>query len=154
MGGGGDERILNGAYPFSGFHCHAILICICRSTLVSVWCEGDEPVRVGSKVLCNYEGRDGYAERLEPIGIVVGHDGSSEECNPWVVLVKKLDGTGYDYNYFTEPDIKVLDDFDSAQCTLSAALAICGGEERGMVKIFLSDLTKNFGKVHKELENE
>lgn len=120
----------------------------------TVWSKGDEPVRVGSKVLCNYEGRDGYAERLEPIGIVIGHDGESEMSSPWVVLVRKLDGAGYDYNYFTESDIKVLDDFDSGQCTLGAALTICGGEARGMTKVFLSDLTKNFGKVHKELENE
>ena len=119
-----------------------------------IWTKGDEPVRVGSKVLCNYEGRDGYAERLEPIGIVIGHDGSSEASCPWVVLVRKLDGTGYDYNYFAEPDIKVLDDFDSDQCTLGAALTICGGEARGMLKRFLSDLTKGFGKVHEELENE
>lgn len=121
---------------------------------MSVWCKGDEPVRVGSKVLCNYKGRDGYAERLEPIGVVVGHDGSPDMSYPWAVLVRKLDGTGYDYNYFTEQDIKVLDHFDSAKCTLGAALTICGGEERGMVKRFLSDLTKDFGKVHKELEDE
>ena len=121
---------------------------------MSVWCKGDEPVRVGSKVLCNYEGRDGYADRLEPIGVVIGHDGSSEMSYPWVVLTRKLDGTGYDYNFFTEPDIKVLDYFDSAECTLGAALTICGSEGRGMLKRFLSDLTKNFGKVHEELEYE
>ena len=119
-----------------------------------IWCKGDEPVRVGSKVLCNFGGRDGYAERLEPIGIVIGHDGSSEASCPWVVLVRTLDGAGYDYNYFAEPDIKVLDHFDSAQCTLGAALTICGGEAWGMTKTFLSDLTKNFGKVHEELEYE
>lgn len=121
---------------------------------MSVWCKGDEPVRVGSKVLCNYEGRDGYAERLEPIGIVIGHDGSSEMAYPWAVLVRRLDGAGYDYNYFTELDLKVLDDFDSDQCALGAALTICGGEVRGMTKVFLSDLTKDFGKVHEELEYE
>lgn len=117
-----------------------------------VWSKGDEPVRVGSKVLCNYVGRDGFAERLEPIGVVVGHDGSTEMGYPWAVLVRRLDGAGYDYNYFIESEIKVLGDFDSAQCTLDAALTICGGEARGMVRRFLSDLTKNFGKVHKELE--
>lgn len=120
----------------------------------TVWSKGDEPVRVGSKVLCNYEGRDGYAERLEPIGIVIGHDGSSEIAYPWVVLTRELGGVGYDYNYFMEKDIKVLDDFDSDQCTLGAALTICGGEARGMLKRFLSDLTKDFGKVHEELEYE
>lgn len=119
-----------------------------------IWSKGDEPVRVGSKVLCNYEGNPARSGMLEPIGIVIGHDGSSDMCHPWVVLVRKLDGTGYDYNYFTESGIKVLDHFDSAQCTLGAALTICGGEAGGMTKAFLSDLTKDFGKVHEELENE
>ena len=72
-GGGVDERIPNGVYPFSGFHCHTIPICICRSTLVSVtWCKSDEPVRVGCKVLCNYEGRGHFKGILEPVGIVIG----------------------------------------------------------------------------------
>ena len=118
------------------------------------WCKGDEPVRVGSKVLCNYEGRDGYAERLEPIGIVIGHDGSSEKNYPWIVLVRKLHGTGYDYDFFTESGIKVLDYFDSAEYTLGAALDICGGGAGGILELCLSNLKESFGKVHKKLEDE
>ena len=53
---------------------------------MSVWCKGDEPVRVGSKVLCNYERIHHFKGILEPIGIVIGHDGSTAESKPWIVL--------------------------------------------------------------------
>lgn len=36
-----------------------------------VWSKGDEPVRIGSKVLCNYEGREDFEGKLEPVGVVV-----------------------------------------------------------------------------------
>lgn len=152
--GCGDERILNGVYPFSSFLCCAILVCVFRSgsALVSVWCKGDEPVRVGSKVLCNYDDRDGYAEVLEPIGIVVGHDGTSKLSYPWVVLAKKLDGVGYRCNFFVESELKVLGNFDSAEDVLGVALDISGGGARGALKACLSKIKKSFGKVHEELE--
>lgn len=80
---------------------------------MSVWCKGNEPVRVGSKVLCNYEGRRDFESSLEPVGVVVHHDGSASSHRPWVVLVKRTSGVGYDYNYFVEGELKVLDNYDS-----------------------------------------
>ena len=153
VGGGGDERILNGFYPFSGFHCHDVSSCVCRSTLVSVWCRGDEPVRVGSKVLCNYECRDGYADRLEPIGIVVGHDGSPERNYPWVVLARNLDGIGYDCNYFCEDELKVLDYYDSAE-GFWVVIEGVAPTPSNYLNLLLGNVNGQFGKVHKELENE
>lgn len=151
---GGNERILNGVYTFSGFHCHTILVFVCRSTLVRVWCKGDEPVRVGSKVLCNYEGNPTRAGMLEPVGVVIWHDGSRAGLAPWAVLTKFLNGKGFDYNYFGGGDLKVLDNYDSEEDILSASRDICMGEPTGVINHILSDLSTQFGKVHKELEDE
>ena len=117
------------------------------------WCKGDEPVRVGSKVLCNYEGRDGYAERLEPIGIVVHHDGSASSHRPWVVLVKRTSGVGHDYNYFVDGELKVLDNYDSVEGLLFAIEDIAPTRSR-YLNIVLTGVREQFGRVHKELENE
>lgn len=118
---------------------------------MSVWCKGDEPVRVGSKVLCNYGDREGYADRLEPIGVVVGHDGSREMSYPWVVLVRTLDGSGYDYNYFCEDQLKVLGDYDSVE-GFCVAIEDVTPSPRHDLNLLLSETRNQFGKVHKELE--
>ena len=153
VGGGGDERILNGVYPFSSFLCCAVLVCVCGSALVSVWSKGDEPVRVGSKVLCNYEVRHHFEGVLEPVGIVVGHDGSTIEDKPWVVLTRFLVTGDYDYNYFCEEDLKVLDYFDSAEGLLVAIEDVAPTPSASLNRL-LRSVSGQFGKLHKELENE
>lgn len=118
-----------------------------------IWSKGDEPVRVGSKVLCNYEGREDFEGKLEPVGVVVHHDGSSSGCRPWVVLVKRTSGVGCDYNYFVEDELKVLDNYDSVEGLLLVIEDIT--PTRSMyLNIVLSEVHEQFGKVHRELEDE
>ena len=119
-----------------------------------VWSKGDEPVRVGSKVLCNYSEDSFLADNLEPVGVVIGHDGSHARHSPWVVLTNFLNGKDHDYNYFVEWDLKVLGNYDSPEDVLEASRQLCGGEPTGGIKDYLLDISDQFGKVHKELENE
>ena len=118
-----------------------------------VWSKGDEPVRVGSKVLCNYEVRRHFNGILEPVGIVIGHDGSSPENKPWIVLTKSLITGDYDYNYFCEDDLKVLDYYDSAE-GLWVAIEDIAPSPSHYLNLLLSNTREQFGKVHKELEDE
>lgn len=117
------------------------------------WCKGDEPVRVGSKVLCNYEGREDFEGKLEPVGVVVHHDGSASSHRPWIVLVKRISGVGWDHNYFVEGELKVLDNYDSAEGFLLAVEDIAPTKSI-YLNILLAEVHDQFGKVHRELENE
>ena len=117
----------------------------------AVWSKGDEPVRVGSKVLCNYERRDYFKGILEPIGIVIGHDGSDIASKPWIVLTRTIITDGYDYNYFIEDDLKVLGNYDSVE-GLWEAIEDMAPSPRHDLNLLLSETRNQFGKVHKELE--
>ena len=119
---------------------------------MSVWCKGDEPVRIGSKVLCNYEGREDFEGELEPVGVVVHHDGSASSHRPWVVLVKRTSGVGYDYNYFVEGELKVLGNYDSVEGLLLVVEDIAPTRNRYLNTV-LTEVREQFGKVHKELED-
>lgn len=118
-----------------------------------IWSKGDEPVRVGSKVLCNYEGREDFKGKLEPVGVVIHHDGSASGHRPWVVLVKLTSGVGCDYNYFVEDELKVLDNYDSVEGLLLAIEGIAPTRSH-YLNLLLSNTRDQFGKVHKELEDE
>lgn len=116
-----------------------------------VWSKGDEPVRVGSKVLCNYEGMRRFKGILEPIGLVIGHDGSSAESKPWIVLTETIITDDYDYNYFYEDDLKVLGNYDSFE-GLWVTIEDIAPSPRHDLNLLLSETRNQFGKVHKELE--
>lgn len=118
---------------------------------MSVWCKGNEPVRVGSKVLCNYEGMRRFRGILEPIGIVIGNDGSPIEFKPWIVLTGTIITDDYDYNYFIEDDLKVLGSYDSVE-GLWEAIEDIAPSPRHDLNLLLSETRNQFGKVHKELE--
>lgn len=120
---------------------------------MSVWCKGNEPVRVGSKVLCNYEGRRHFKGILEPVGLVIGHDGSTIESRPWIVLTRSVITDDYDYNYFCEDELKVLDYYDTAE-GLWVAIEDVAPIRSNYLNLLLGDVKGQFGKVHKELENE
>lgn len=118
-----------------------------------IWTKGDEPVRVGSKVLCNYEGREDFEGKLEPVGVVVYHDGSASIHRPWVVLVKRTSGVGCDYNYFVEDELKVLDNYDSVE-GLCVTIEDIAPSRSHYLNLLLGNTRDQFGKVHKELEDE
>lgn len=118
-----------------------------------VWCKGDEPVRVGSKVLCNYERRRQFKDILEPIGIVIGHDGSTPEARPWIVLTRSLASGGWDFNFFCECDLKVLGGYDSLEECMSVVEGIAEKPTQ-YLNMMLREVHGQFRKVHKELENE
>ena len=117
------------------------------------WCKGDEPVRVGCKVLCNYESRGHFKGILEPVGLVIGHDGSNTESRPWIVLTRCLITDDYGYNYFCEDDLKVLDYYDSAE-GFWVAIEDVAPTPSMHLNLLLGEVNGQFGKVHKELENE
>ena len=118
-----------------------------------VWSKGDEPVRVGSKVLCNYGSRRHFKGILEPIGLVIGHDGSTTESRPWIVLARSVITDGYDYNYFCEDELKVLDYYDSAE-GFWVAIEDVAPTPSNYLNLLLGNVNSQFGKVHKELEHE
>lgn len=119
---------------------------------MKVWCKGNEPVRVGSKVLCNYEEGSRFDGVLEPVGIVIGHDGSIPEAKPWIVLTRFLNSERCDFNFFLEGDLKVLGGYDSPEEYMSAIEGIVGGAPPQYLNMLLSDMHGTFGKVHEELE--
>ena len=117
------------------------------------WCKGDEPVRVGCKVLCNYESRRHFEGILEPVGLVIGHDGSSPENKPWIVLTRSVITGDCDYNFFCEEDLKVLDYYDSAE-GLWVAIEDVAPIRSSHLDLLLGEVNGQFGRVHKELEHE
>ena len=117
------------------------------------WCKGDEPVRVGCKVLCNYESRGHFKGILEPVGLVIGHDGSSPENKPWIVLTRSVITGDCDYNFFCEEDLKVLDYYDSAG-GFWVAIEDVAPIRSSHLDLLLGEVNGQFGRVHKELENE
>lgn len=118
-----------------------------------VWSKGDEPVRVGSKVLCNYEVRRHFKGILESVGIVIGHDGSAIESKPWIVLTRSLITDDYDYNCFCEDDLKVLDYYDSVE-GLWVAIEDLAPIRTKHLNLLLGNVNVQFGRVHEELEND
>ena len=117
------------------------------------WCKGDEPVRVGCKVLCNYEVRRHFKGILEPVGLVIGHDGSTIESKPWIVLTRSLITGDCDYNFFCEEDLKVLDYYDSTE-GLWVAIEDVAPIRSNYLNLLLGEVNGQFGKVHKELEHD